>query len=169
MPPKTKPHKKHGCSWIVRGKPCGLPAADDEQPPLCARHLDEYEADDEGTDEYGDLQDVLQTALKDKRVRGVLDRAAGLFDRFAQVLDRASVTRPPGTPPPHRPPPPRPSVPRENPRDVLHFGPTEVLTAKGVKDRKRALASMIHPDHGGSTEAMARINAAADALLASLK
>jgi hypothetical protein len=38
-----------------------------------------------------------------------------------------------------------------------------------VKERQRALAKLMHPDHGGSTKALQRLNVAAQALLVGLK
>jgi hypothetical protein len=54
-------------------------------------------------------------------------------------------------------------------RTVLHFGPTEKLTSELIKKRRKVLATMCHPDRGGSAEAMAKVNAAADVLLKNLK
>jgi hypothetical protein len=57
----------------------------------------------------------------------------------------------------------------EDPRVVLGFEPGETLTAARVKERKRQLAALFHPDKaGGSISAMKRVNEAADALLKSL-
>lgn len=73
-----------------------------------------------------------------------------------------------GSPP--RPPPraaPDPQVEaRRLARITLGFDETEKLTAELVKDRKRALARVFHPDTGkGSVAHMQRINQAADLLL----
>jgi curved DNA-binding protein CbpA len=38
-----------------------------------------------------------------------------------------------------------------------------------VKERQRELAKLMHPDRGGSTKALQRINAAAQELLTGLK
>ena len=51
----------------------------------------------------------------------------------------------------------------------MGFGADTPLTVKLVKERRRKLAELYHPDHGGSDAAMRRINAAADALLATFK
>lgn len=76
---------------------------------------------------------------------------------------QASTSRPP--------PPPRPAAPppKEDPRDVLGFGPAAKLTRAMVKERQRELAKLMHPDHGGSTKALQRLNAAAQELLAGLQ
>ena len=57
---------------------------------------------------------------------------------------------------------------QEDPRVILGFGPEQKLTIQIVKDRKRKLAEMYHPDKGGSPEAMQRVNVAADVLIAAL-
>jgi hypothetical protein len=49
---------------------------------------------------------------------------------------------------------------------VLGIPPGVPLTASLVKKHQRALATIHHPDSGGTTAAMQRINAAATALLA---
>jgi len=54
-------------------------------------------------------------------------------------------------------------------RQVLGFAPSDVLTEDIIKDRRRRLAKKYHPDlAGGSVEKMARVNDAADVLLAAL-
>jgi hypothetical protein len=50
-------------------------------------------------------------------------------------------------------------------RVVLGFGNTEPLTREKIKDRQRALARLIHPDAGGATDAMQRLNGATSVLL----
>ena len=69
------------------------------------------------------------------------------------------------------PPPPRARSQadmREDPRVVLGIPPSQPLTAAVIKQRRKALAAIYHPDRGGSDAAMQRINQAADALLAQL-
>ena len=51
----------------------------------------------------------------------------------------------------------------------MHFGPAEALTRDRITKQRRVLASLCHPDKGGSTEAMAKLNQAADLLLAEHK
>jgi curved DNA-binding protein CbpA len=50
----------------------------------------------------------------------------------------------------------------------MGFSGKDRLTVESVKDRRRVLAKKHHPDRGGSVATMARINDAADVLLASL-
>lgn len=67
-------------------------------------------------------------------------------------------------------PPPKPKAPElEDPRGILGFSAGEVLTAEKIKERKRSLARMLHPDKGGSPRLMQQVNAAADQLLRSVK
>lgn len=68
-----------------------------------------------------------------------------------------------------RPPRQPPVNPQLEARRVLGFDPNQPLTAELVKARKKALGQLFHPDkQGGSTDAMARVNDAADVLLANL-
>lgn len=53
-------------------------------------------------------------------------------------------------------------------RRVLGFADNQSLTESMVKERRRMLAKKHHPDRGGSVAMMARVNDAADVLLASL-
>lgn len=53
-------------------------------------------------------------------------------------------------------------------RKVMGFAPAEPLNTAMVRERKRTLAMKHHPDRGGSADKMARVNDAADVLLASL-
>jgi hypothetical protein len=74
-------------------------------------------------------------------------------------------------------PPPRPPDPEtaralalRDARTTLGFEPDEKLTVDQVKERKRALARVYHPDLGnGSVKQMQRVNAAADLLIAKLE
>lgn len=54
-----------------------------------------------------------------------------------------------------------PAPPGKKPwREVFGFGPYETPIAAGIDARYRVLAAKAHPDAGGSTEAMAALNAA---------
>lgn len=169
---------KRKCTFIVKGKPCSQPGTGN--PPLCDEHApdEEFEYDDDfdGTGDF--VGDAIYEFSENPRIRGVLDKAASVFDKLAQVIDRASTRQnarpqsPPGSPPP----PPRQKRPVSQEtitpsaaRTILGFAQTQPLTVESVKERKRALASMFHPDKGGSVEAMQRVNAAADVLFDALK
>ena len=66
-------------------------------------------------------------------------------------------------------PPPPAAMDATAARVILGFSPTRALTERAIKERKRALALVYHPDHDGSDESMQRLNAAADVLLAELR
>ena len=71
--------------------------------------------------------------------------------------------------PPPAPPPPQAPDPEQIARNFMGFGTNEPLTKQMVNDRRRALASALHPDRrGGDTSAMQRINESADLLLSML-
>lgn len=173
MPPK----KTYRCSRRVNGRPCPNPGSGN--PPLCTRCLDDLEQEEieeagyEVTDEG--LQGAADRIMDDPRVHNVLDKAAGFFDRFAQLIDGA-VTRNGGSSPPRpssRPPPPRPTIDRARQiaaaRSVLLFDSAEPLTEEKIRERRKKLALLVHPDMAGSHNQTVRINQAADILLASLK
>lgn len=72
-------------------------------------------------------------------------------------------------PPPRQPPPAQPPPALEDPRLVLGFPPSSQPTEPEIRQRRRQLAAIVHPDKGGSTEAVQRINVAADRLLEELR
>lgn len=121
------------------------------------------------------LQAVLDRLLDTKQARAAFERFQNLIDRAGNAIDPQVVrsVRPPLPRPRSRPQPPPAPVPRIDPhveaRTLLHFGPTDKITKKLITERRRALASLCHPDRGGSTDAMQRINQAADLLLTKLK
>ncbi len=133
-----------------------------------------------------DLDDPIGS-LVDQADRFLSGQKDTLIQSFAgllgQVLARGTVTgAPPGRPGPaprsnpppgpgraQSPPPPPPEPTPENPRDVLGFGPGVKLTRAMVKERQRELAKLMHPDRGGSTKALQRLNGAATELLKGLK
>ncbi len=53
-------------------------------------------------------------------------------------------------------------------RQVLGFGPSDVITLEALRARHRQLAKKHHPDRGGSLERMQTVNAAVDVIAASL-
>jgi hypothetical protein len=71
--------------------------------------------------------------------------------------------RGPAGPPPPRRDPPRPQP--DDPRIVLGFPPGSRPSREEIKSRQRKLASIYHPDVGGSLEAMTRLNDAVKKLL----
>lgn len=137
------------------------------------------------------VTEVVDQLMDHPQTQRVLDRAAAFFDGFGELIDRTAdralqrgldlseqrirkamaerVAAPRVKAVPKRPPPPPPPAPKESARQVLGFGPTEAVTAGQVKDRQRALAKILHPDKGGNTSAMQRINEAATALLKEIR
>lgn len=98
--------------------------------------------------------------------QAVTNRVARLIDRVGGVVDNVAN----GQPRPQQAPPQAPRRPPGlDPRIVLGFGTDELLTAEKIHARRKELAKIFHPDkQGGNTDAMRRVNAAADALLARL-
>lgn len=121
-------------------------------------------------DEFDDPFDALVDRLMDSpqaqsvlaQARGILDKLGGAIDGRAAAQAKTQARRP-------RPAP----APQVDPvllaRMTLHFAPNDPLTQDTVKKRKKRLAELCHPDRGGSAEAMAAVNHAADILLKSLK
>jgi hypothetical protein len=102
-----------------------------------------------------------------------VESAGGIIDSLGNFAARGGRRRPkPRQAPPRVEYRTRVKVVRErapeDPRLVLGFPPGVQLTKDMVKKRKRALAALYHPDQGGSTESMQRLNAAAEALLREL-
>jgi len=128
------------------------------------------------------LNDVVNRLMDHPRTQGVLDQATSFFDDFGILLDRAArraVQTQPGISQARyqrvvdelqaararvEKAPPK----KEDPRQVMGFGAGETLTKTAIKARQRSLAQIFHPDRGGSTEAMQRLNVAAAELLKGL-
>ena len=167
------------CSAITdRGSPCRNTGTGN--PPLCHVHEALYE---EGEDDEGEADAVVAATnaiLDHPQAQGVISKFNGLLDRVGGWFERAgtgqapvgSATRPqphaprgqPPPPPPPRQPPPRREAPIDA-RKILGFAPGLKLTVEMVKERRKDLAKLYHPDRGGHPEQMKTINAAADALL----
>lgn len=109
------------------------------------------------------------TPEENQRVEAELRRRFDQLHARAQQQQRSSQSQQRQ----QRPPPPPPSSPPRDPeveaRMVMGFAPKQELTKEIVQKRKQALAKVFHPDlPGGSTEAMAKVNNAADLILAKL-
>lgn len=147
---------------------CGRPGLGD--PPLCRECFSGVHDDAPGFD-FGEL---LHTVLNHPQVdeifeamsRGAQDFVKRKVGEFGGYYSQCPPPPPDSEPPRSHAPPPSPS---EDARTILGFAPGVALTRSMVKQRQRALASMFHPDAGGCTESMQRVNAAAEALLAELK
>jgi len=138
-----------GCSRIGQGT-----------PPLCLQHR---VFDDP-------LERVVNRVFNHPTVARFLDRAGTSLDHLMAKLDPELLQDEPEPGPPRRPPPPQSSGP--DPRAVLQFPPSVTLTPQMVRERKKELARMFHPDKARTPEEkafygrrMAEINAAADQLL----
>jgi hypothetical protein len=127
----------------------------------------------------GSLGDLLSGRGTD--ADAAIHAAASVFDQWWSVRNGEGIPggypwnhghqRPRGgqrQPPSAGPPPDVNAELRRAARRVLGFSDAERLTVATVKDRRRMLAKKHHPDYGGSAAMMARINDAADVLLASL-
>ena len=120
-------------------------------PPLCEDHEDaEVEVYDE----------IVDAILSHPAGNKIVDKVNSLLDSATSFIENLSKNKPLGEVPKVRTRP----IPKQNPRDVLHFGPNEVLTKEKIDSRKKELALLAHPDRGGSNEAMAQILTAADML-----
>ena len=179
------------CSWEhANGSRCTRVGVG--QPPYCRDHFHQLYYADGAADEIND--DLIESFLGHPIVADLFGRfASGLASELPFDLPRP--VQPPrrqggayyaewpprpdnpfaGAPPPRnnpgptpRQPPPPPAPSAEDPRVVLGFGPTEALDVRKIKARQRALAAVLHPDHGGDNDAMRRINTATAALLSQL-
>lgn len=97
-----------------------------------------------------------------------LDQLGKVIERAAPIIDRAAR---PQAPRPQPPPPPRtpPKDPSKEARELFGFTPEVKLTREVIKKRYHELVHIYHPDKGGSTAQMAKITAARDVLLASIR
>ena len=129
---------------------------------------DEYEYDDRDPIEV--LTDRL---MEDPRAQQMFQKARGVLDQLGNAIDRIGVRPSPPSRRPRRPTRPRmrrppPAPPKTDPRVIMGFPLDMQLTVKIVKKRRQELSALFHPDRGGNSETMQRINAAADDLLALL-
>lgn len=145
---------------------------------LCRRHAAMLELDLEGGSAGSKLLDVVDRELARRgmnRNMAIEMLGAALFaglearirgGTIAGALPRVPPRIHPDPPRPAPPPPPPPPDPTIEARRILGFEEKELLTPERIKERKRALAAVYHPDKpGGSTAQMQRVNAAADLLL----
>lgn len=188
MPPAKKPRAAQSrtirCRYIdERGERCRRVGTVGNS--LCRHHaiMIEMELDDRNPANsiLGIVDRVLSGRARDPRVAmftealgGYLSEAFSRKQRSAHVRMAAAAMgrqQPNGPPTPPTPPTPRP--PKADPvleaRAVLGFDGDEKLTAERIRDRKKALARVYHPDmSGGSKGQMQRVLAAADLLLAKM-
>ena len=164
---------------------CGEPGLG--KPPYCLPHLTLVKQGEAAEDP---LFEAFDTVLNHPKAADILGRVADFID-FATRRGLDRTPRPPEESPHYQGPdrgfhsewppraqqqsnprqerqqaPPRPRRQQADPRSVLGIPPGVPLTASLVKKHQRALATIHHPDSGGTTAAMQRINSAATALLA---
>lgn len=109
--------------------------------------------------------EIIDTLLENPNIQRGVNKVNSLLDKFSNLIDRAAK----GDIPFFNKAPPKAKVPPiAAARALLHFGATEPLTEALVKERRRNLARLAHPDVEGSSEEMIRINRATEILLASL-
>jgi hypothetical protein len=148
-------------------------------PPLCRAHVLLLASDADPQSDFGHLVEATDRAVSRTNGSQVLQSFLGALGaalvkemmarhRQARVGSIPTAARA-EIPPRRRRAAPRPAeAPSQNAREVLGFGRSTPLTAALVKERQRELAALCHPDRGGSTRQMQRINAAATELLANL-
>lgn len=153
-------------------------------PPLCRVHAleltlegDELEIDQQSPiHQFLDLADRLLSRNQDVIVKEVRTRFGSYLAGRANEKNAKRISQEPRPPrnPRARPRPapsprrPSPPPPRDDPRVVLGIPPSAPLTKELIKEKKRQLAKIYHPDAQGNPEAMRRVNKAADELLAML-
>lgn len=127
------------------------------------------EEDDDDTYFEDPLGAVVDSVLGHPTITGALNRFTAALDKAANSLhSRQETTK--AKRPVQRPVARPVQRPKEDPRMILGFGPTVKLTEELIRERRKALAALYHPDHqNGSQEAMMRVNQAADALLNRLR
>lgn len=148
--PRPRPAPQR-CAWD------GCRRVGEGNPPLCDVH---YEDVYDEADDPSQFAEVVEEVMDHPQVRRVADHVVGLLDKLAGVVER--VKRGDAAPQGRAP---RPTADLAAARQLFHFGAQEPLTEELIRKRKHALAQMVHPDHGGSGDAMARINEAAKVLL----
>lgn len=151
------------------------------------RRHNEYEdlPEDEFESDFEDPVSALASRIMDRpEVRDAVNSIGSFVESAGSVIDslgdfaaRGGRARPQSRARPRQAPPRveyryktrvvREKAP-EDPRLVMGFPPGTALTRPMVKKRQRDLAALYHPDKGGSTEAMQRLNLAAEALLREL-
>ena len=167
------------CAYAAAGRRCRRVGFGD--PPLCRAHALAVQLEMEANDPMGRLfeaadrwlsrqpmlRDIgagLGEALNTKTGGMLRERVVQLETQLQQARMREAQQR--GQNGPKRAKQPSRRV---DPRQILCFPPDIPLSRDQVKERRKQLAALVHPDKPlGSEAAMKRINLAADALLAKL-
>lgn len=124
-------------------------------PVLCEDH--------ENVDiEY--MDEVVNSVMNHPQSKEVAKKLDDIFikaQEFLAKLQRGEIPIGPAA----QPKVIQPKLVRRDPREVLHFGPKEILTEQKIMNRVKQLAKFAHPDaEGGSHERMIEINGAAEIL-----
>lgn len=189
MPPARRPRPARPqtarCRYAERGERCRRIATVADE--FCRQHAFVLEAELEARDPIASILDLFGASDHPlaERLRGdpfaaaVAGTVGGMLGQlFRQRVPPGAVPGAPPPPPPRaraapRPPPEAPPDPRAQElraREILGFEPDAPLTAALIKDRKRALAKLFHPDTGtGSKARMQSVLAAADLLLTAVQ
>ena len=117
------------------------------------------------------IDELLDHLLSHPNIRRGIAKLTKSIDHLGQVFDGLGQAKDPGNPTSKRANQsrPQPTPPhKENPRIVLGFGPQLRLTKEMIRERRKDLARLCHPDRGGSEVAMKRINQAVEMLLSKL-
>lgn len=165
--PTRKPAKAPRCAYIERSQRCRRNG--DGNPALCEAHRIAIESEATRPQRPGEkIVGLLGRVFRGQRITDE-SLYSGLED-FVDLFSKTSAADYVRNQAQGRPPPPprarKPSGP--DPRVVLGFAAGQRLTADIVKKRHRDLARKHHPDRGGSVAKMQEINAAVDAIMATL-
>ena len=137
--------------------------------------MDEIDEEEPVGDDF--LAQAIRAIVDHPGVKSLLDEASAILrDARTATRQQSQIPHYAECPPRPRngdrrqppPPPPRPTPLLEDPRIILGFPPNLQLTETMIKKRRRELAAIYHSDHGGSEEAMKRLNSAVSQLLAQL-
>ena len=176
---------------------CGAPGIGD--PPLCAFHFStvddvDFEADDEAAvwsraqrrpnanPAPGHKIDLMTAILQHPESAALIETLVGKArEFFRQTVTPGGGYQAECPPPPpggekrrrRNAPPSDGSAPTrmsaDEARISLGFAPGQPLSEAVLRQRRRALTAMFHPDAGGSDEAMKRLNQAVAMLLDELR
>ena len=143
------------CAYTEHGRRCRRSGFG--EPPLCRLHLRVVEEIEEESPEspydaiFGMVGDFFRSVMSEG-------------EPWPDIMARGQEPRSRQPPPAAAPAPARNGELKA--RRIMNFGPRDRLSSALINQRRRELARIHHPDHGGATDAMQRVNEAADALLA---
>lgn len=134
-----------------------------------AKHAAEVKRslDEERTAQKALVGDLLGVLLQQPAIAGVVGKITGFIDKSGTILDKVAMGDYSAFKSTPAEPTPKPTGP--DPRKLMGFKPNVVLTEKEIRDRKRELSKVYHPDKGFDDSLLKDINAAADQLLREIK